>query len=139
MQKVTKIVEILGGQRSIQFIFYEKLFFDVRRQFSFTIERTTRHQMNQKKGERNYAKKNDHQADPSFGNKAEHLELGSEFQGSKRCSIMLVPEHHRHAGCALAHSVSDRTFSELYQRVYRHVRRKLLPAVEEGQFDHKQR
>src|ERR1700757_1736386 len=79
MQKVAKIVEILAEQRSIQFIFDEKLFFDVRRQFPFTIEGTTRHQMNQKKGERDHAKKNDHQADPSFGNKAEHGELSSAF------------------------------------------------------------
>src|ERR1700751_1059720 len=99
MQKVAKIVEILAEQRSIQFIFDEKLFFDVRRQFPFTIEGTTRHQMNQKKGERDQAKKNDHQADPSFGNKAEHGELSSAFgvrslgfgvQGSERCSIDFV-------------------------------------------------
>src|SRR6516225_7806418 len=72
MKKISEVVEILFQQRPVQLVFDQKLFLNVCRQFSLPIKRAPRHQMDQKKSERDDTKEDDYQGDPSFGDEAEH-------------------------------------------------------------------
>jgi hypothetical protein len=62
----------LFGERPVQLVFREKLFFDMLGQFSFPVERAARHQADEKKGDRNDAEKNNDQTECSFRDEPDH-------------------------------------------------------------------
>src|SRR5262249_53993874 len=87
MKEISEVVEILFQQRPVQLVFDQKLFLDVCRQFSLPIKRAPRHQMDQKKSERDDTKEDDYQGDPSFGDETEHsgrsLGFGARSQNTE--------------------------------------------------------